>query len=144
MNEVCIINRWRFRTSGKFLLTTGLVLTLLLALPGCRSVQINADSVNQSTIDMTNATSMNRDAVRVIVLVDRIGEADDKQNSFEVVLRKVVKYGATFSSIEPKVGQVLRLSTPRDVTFRQGDVILLDILTPRLERGEQPLRVRMG
>lgn len=143
MNNSRVANL-RFRISRKWSLTHGLVIVLLLIFTGCRSGQLNSDSVNQGTIDMTNATSMNRDAVRVIVKVDQINEPGDKQNGFDVVLKKVVKYGATFSSIEPKIGQILRLSTPPDVTFQKGDVILLDILTPRLGGGERPLKVRMG
>ncbi|GEM_PF-3136975 len=144
MSHRSTISRCEFKASGKQSLIHGLALVLMLVFSGCRSVQLSSDPVSQDTIDMTNASSMNRDAIRVIVRVEVVNEADDKRNSFDVVLEKLVKYGATFSSIEPKVGQKLKLSTPLDVTFRKGDVILLDILTPRLDDGQKPLRVRMG
>ncbi len=122
----------------------GLMIMVLLVFSGCRSVQLNSDAANTGTIDLTHASSMNKDALRIMGRVERVNEAGNQQNSYDLVIDKIVKYGATFSSIEPKTGEVIRLSTPGDVSLSQGDVILVDILTPRIDRGEKPLKVRMG
>lgn len=121
-----------------------LMIMVLLVFSGCRSVQLNSDAANTDTIDLTHASSMNKDAIRIMGRVERVNEAVDQENSYDLIIEKIVKYGATFSSIEPKTGEVIRLSTPSDVSLRQGDVILVDILTPRIDGGEKPLKVRMG
>ncbi|GAB5524487.1 MAG: hypothetical protein Roseis2KO_23590 [Roseivirga sp.] len=120
------------------------MIMVLLLFSGCKSVQLNSGVANTGTIDLTNASSMNKDAMRITGRVEQVNEAEDKENSYDLIIEKIVKYGATFSSVEPKTGEVIRLSTPLDVSLRKGDVILVDILTPRIDPGEKPLKVRMG
>lgn len=117
----------------------------LFVLAGCNSAQVSAGKVlADGTIDMTNPTSMDKDAMRVVGRIEKVNGADNKQSSFNLILEKIVKYGATFSSVEPKVGTTVILSAPADVSFKEGDVVLLDIITPRIDKGEKPIRVRMG
>lgn len=125
-------------------LVVGLMITVLLLFSGCRPIQLNSGGTNTGTVDLTHASSMNKDAIRIMGRVERVNLAVDQENSYDLIIEKIVKYGATFSSIEPKTGEVIRLSTPEDVSLRQGDVILVDILTPRTDGGEKPLKVRMG
>ncbi|MCE7996703.1 MAG: hypothetical protein HEP71_32385 [Roseivirga sp.] len=122
-----------------------LAITCLLLCSGCNAVQLSSGKVlTDGTIDMTNPSSMDKDAVRVVGKIEKVNDADDKRGSFNLTLEKIVKYGATFSSMEPKVGTTVILSTPVDVSFNEGDVILIDIITPRIDKGEKPVRVRMG
>lgn len=117
----------------------------LLVFIGCKPVQLNSGVVGaDGTIDMTNPSSMNKDAIRILGKVEEVNDADGKQSSFNVLVEKIVKYGATFSSVEPKAGDVVTLTSSIDVSFKKGDVILMDILTPRIDNGEKPITVRMG
>lgn len=124
---------------------SSLTIICLLVLAGCSSAQVNAGKLlADGTIDMTNPTSIDKDAMRVVGRIEKVNGANNKRASFNLILEKIVKYGATFSSVEPKVGTTVILSTPVDVSFKEGDVVLLDIITPRIDKGEKPIRVRMG
>lgn len=123
---------------------SGFVVLVLLLFSGCRSVQLKSGAVGTDTIELVSPSSMNKDALRVVARVEQVNGLVDGQSSYSLVIEKVVKYGATFSSVEPKVGDLIIMSAPQDVSIRKGAVILVDILTPRIDQGERPLKVRMG
>lgn len=133
-----------YRNAMKRFLSWTMVICLFV-FTGCKSVQLDSGAiVADGTIDMTNPSSMNRDAIRILGKVERVNESVGKQGSFNVLVEKIVKYGATFSSVEPKVGDLVTLTVSVDVSFKKGDVILMDVLTPRIDNGEKPMTVRMG
>lgn len=121
-----------------------IILALFLVLSACKTVQQKTSEATPVTLDVTNSTSMNKDAVRVLVVIKDVKGGRNERQNFSILVKEIVKYGATFSSVQPKVGEIISLTAPNTVSFNKDDVILMDVLTPRMDKGEKPMTVRLG
>ena len=120
------------------------VMAFMCFLAGCKSIEQHTYVNSPSVLDITNASSMNKDAVRLIVVVLKVNSPQNGDAVYQVRVKEVVKYGGTFSSIEPKPGESVILLTPENVTFNKGDVIQMDVLTPRVDKGVKPMKVSLA
>lgn len=123
-----------------------LVFFSVLAVTGCKSVQQsvkNARVDDQGVMDIT-LSDMNKDALRVKGSILKSNGIVDKRNSYEFRIDEIVKYGPTFSSAEPKVGEVVNLETPKDIKFEEGQSVIIDVLTPKFGQPSKPMKVSMG
>lgn len=98
---------------------------------------------DEGVMDITLST-MTKDAIRLKGAILAVKGQEDERNTYEFLVQEVVKYGATFSSAEPKIGETVTLMTPLSVSFEKGQVLILDVLTPRFDQGSEPMRVRLG
>ena len=123
-----------------------LFLCSILLTVGCKSSRQttqNAKVDENGVMDIT-LSRMNRDAIRLKGMVLKLNGLVDKRNSYDFRVDKVLEYGATFSSDEPKVGEIVNLVTPVEVSFDEGQEIVVDVLTPKFGNGTKPMRVRLG
>ena len=122
------------------------VLALLVLSVACQSTRQttkNASVDDNGVMDITIAT-MRKDAVRLKGEITALNEPLKNRNSYSFSIQEVVKYGATFSSVDPKVGTLVTLLTPKDVSFKQGQVIVVDVLTPKFTTGSEPMTFELG
>jgi hypothetical protein len=119
------------------------LLVSLMAVCSCKSVQEGSQGVN-GPISLVHPTSMSKDAIRLQVKIERVIDNYPEERYFDVLVEKVIKYGAAFSSIEPKVGEVIRLKIPSDAAYGKGEILIIDVLTPRIDKGEKPMTVQIG
>uniref|UniRef100_UPI0040482D64 hypothetical protein n=1 Tax=Roseivirga sp. TaxID=1964215 RepID=UPI0040482D64 len=87
-------------------------------------------SIENSAVDSPNMSTMDKDAIRVKGSIDIVETQSASSNIYVFTVQEVVKYGATFATIEPKIGEKLSLTTPADVRFTEGTVVEIDIKTP--------------
>ena len=123
-----------------------LLIIMLATVYGCKSAQQstqNAKVDNNGVMDIT-LTDMNKDAVRLRGQIMKSNGLVNKRHSYDFKVEEVMQYGATFSSAEPKVGEVLNLITPVKATFDEGQVVIIDVLTPKFNREAGKMRVRLG
>ena len=78
---------------------------------------------------MAQPDTMVKDAVRLKgeIITEAAITGNKLSYSFKVIA--VVKYGATFSSPEPKVGEEVILYTSQKVRFKKGNEVILDATT---------------
>ena len=123
-----------------------LLLISFLAVTGCQSVQQsmkNARVDDQGVMDIT-LSDINKDALRVKGTVVKSNGLINKRNSYDLKIEEIVKYGATFSSAEPEVGEVVNLETPKDISFEEGQTVIIDVLTPKFGQPSKPMKVSLG
>lgn len=123
-----------------------LLLISFLAFTGCQSVQQsmkNARVDDQGVMDIT-LSDINKDALRVKGTVVKSNGLINKRNSYDLKIEEIVKYGATFSSAEPEVGEVVNLETPKDISFEEGQTVIIDVLTPKFGQPSKPMKVSLG
>lgn len=122
------------------------VFVLLAISTSCQSVRQSTRSAtvdDNGVMDITIAT-MRKDAIRLKGQIEGVNELINDRNSYIFRIDEIVKYGATFSSAEPKAGERVILATPKDVSFKQGQVVIIDVLTPRFKTGDKPMQVDLG
>ncbi|PIQ48102.1 MAG: hypothetical protein COW03_11925 [Cytophagales bacterium CG12_big_fil_rev_8_21_14_0_65_40_12] len=118
--------------SNKALLLLLITLTLLGAY-ACKPTERNTKkelSIENGAVDSPNVVTMDKDAIRVKGSIDIIEAQSASSNVYVFTVQEVVKYGATFATIEPKIGEKLSLTTPADVRFSEGSIVEIDIKTP--------------
>ena len=118
-------------------------LALLVSCQSSKSSLKNTRTDVDGTMDITIST-MTKDAIRLKGRIEAVNAAENKRNSFDFLVQEIVKYGPTFSSAEPKAGELVTLLTPKDVTFEKGQVIIIDVLTPKFDHDTKPMRIRLG
>lgn len=131
-----------FRPSMKQLFGVVLLVSLMMVY-SCKSAQVDSQKVKGIT-SLVHQTSMSKDAVRLQVKIERVYDNYPEERYFDVMVEKIIKYGATFSSIKPNVGEEIRLKIPMDAVFGKGEILIIDVLTPRIDKGEKPMRVQIG
>jgi hypothetical protein len=92
-------------------------------------------SIETEAVDTPEMPSMDKDAIRVKVRIEAIETQSATENVYIITLQEVVKYGATFATIEPKVGDKLSLYTPSSVRFTEGESVEIDVKTPLKKMG---------
>lgn len=118
--------------SNKALLLLLITLTFLGAY-ACKPTERNTKkelSIENGAVDSPNVVTMDKDAIRVKGSIDIIEAQSASSNVYVFTVQEVVKYGATFATIEPKIGEKLSLTTPADVRFSEGSIVEIDIKTP--------------
>lgn len=110
-----------------------LIMLTILVVSACKPSERNAKkelSIENGAVDSPNVSTMDKDAIRVKGSIDIIETQSASSNVYVFTVQEVVKYGATFATIEPKIGEKLSLTTPADVRFSEGTVVEIDIKTP--------------
>ena len=120
-----------------------LLVSLLVMACGCKATRQNVQIDERGVMNIT-LSKMNKDAVRLKGQIIKSNGLLEKRNSYDFKVAEVVQYGATFSSAEPKVGETLNLMTPPKISFEEGQVVIIDVLTPRFNREAGNMRVNMG
>lgn len=87
-------------------------------------------TIDTEAVETPEMSTMNKDAIRVKGTIEAIESQSATANIYIFSLKEIVKYGATFATIEPKVGEKLSLYAPSDVRFTEGQDIEIDIKTP--------------
>lgn len=87
-------------------------------------------TIDTEAVEIPEMSTMNKDAIRVKGTIEVIESQSATANIYIFSLKEIVKYGPTFGTIEPKVGEKLSLYTPSDVRFTEGEDIEIDIKTP--------------
>ena len=112
-----------------------LFLFSLMILTNCTANQVSkVYSVNSDGIIETQPDTMVKDAIRFKgkILTKAIKQSRDFV--YEVEVLELIRYGSTFSTIEPKVGDKVKLYVFQKVKFKKGYEIILDATT-RQESG---------
>ena len=106
-----------------------------MILTNCTANQVSkVYSVNSDGIIETQPDTMVKDAIRFKgkILTKAIKQSRDFV--YEVEVLELIRYGSTFSTIEPKVGDKVKLYVFQKVKFKKGYEIILDATT-RQESG---------
>ena len=120
------------------------VFVLLAFSVSCQSVRQSTRSADDNDVMDVTISTMRKDAIRLEGKIEAVNEPVNDRNIYSFRVAKIIKYGATFSSAEPKVGEMVLLATPKDVSYEQGQVITIDVLTPRFKTGDKPMQVDLG
>ena len=107
-----------------------LFLSVTIVLTDCSpSQQAINYSINAEGIIEAQPDTMVKDAIRLKGKVLNNGKtmSDRLQYQFEVI--DVVKRGATFSTLEPEIGEKVMLITTQEVKFKKGNEVILDATT---------------
>ncbi|GEM_PF-5579575 len=128
--------------------------TLLFCLPmlfvaSCSASKSTSDStadntemeVNSPEINISDKDEIQRNALRIKAKVLNDGVEEGKTEVYELEVTEVLSYGASFTSVEPAVGEKIILSAPQQSSYKKGSIITVDIRTPRV-RTEGILKVR--
>lgn len=85
---------------------------------------------NQEVINVS-PSNMAKDAIRLQgILLSHIGKNGSwYQYAFQV--KKTLKYGSTFASIEPTSNEEIVLNTSKKLEYKSNSVITVDVTTPR-------------
>ncbi len=59
---------------------------------------------------------------------------------YKFLVKRTVKYGATFASVEPSPGEELILNVSKKLAFSSGSILMVDVTTPK-KRSEGSLMV---
>lgn len=99
-------------------------------------------SIDNTGVIEAHPINMNKDIIRLKgdILSNGIKVNDHWQFVFKV--KEILKYGPTFATVEPKIGEEVVLYTPDEVKFKKNSEVVLDALTP-INRGEGKLRIDM-
>lgn len=106
---------------------------ILFSLAACKPSEKNGKkglSVNTEGVETPNMTAMIKDAIRLKGTIDAVETLASSGNVYIFTVTEVVKYGATFATVEPKVGEKLSLSTPATVRYDAGQQVIVDVTTP--------------
>ena len=120
---------------------------ILLIMVGCKSAEKKNDqeftvkeareySINTEGVMKVAPATMIKDAIRLKGSIESVKSTSKKTNTYVFVVEEIVKYGPTFTSLEPQVGEKVQLDTDADVQFKSGDKVLIDVLTPRSKNGD--------
>ena len=120
---------------------------ILLIMVGCKSAEKKNDqeftvkevreySINTEGVMEVAPATMIKDAIRLKGSIESVKSTSKKTNTYFFVVEEIVKYGSTFTSLEPQVGEKVQLDTDADVQFKSGDKVLIDVLTPRSKNGD--------
>ncbi len=115
---------------------SALVITVLFV--GCSASKNTTNySTNSDGVIEAHASNINKDVVRLKgKLLSRGKKVGDRwQYDFKVL--EVINYGATFASVEPKVGEEVLLVSPGQVRFKKNNEVILDALTPINRDGDK-------
>lgn len=116
---------------------------LSVALVACSASKTTKNfSVNTDGIIEAQVSDMNKDAVRLKGEILSKGTQVKDRWQYEFKVSEIVKYGATFATVEPKAGEQVLLITPGEVKFSKNSQVVLDALTP-INRGEGVLTINM-
>ena len=110
---------------------------------GCKSAENSKQQYKLETDGTLNVTrsNINKEAIRLKGVIEKDNGVIDNRNNYDFRVQEIVQFGATFSSIEPKVGDLVKLMTPKEVSFAQNQVVLIDARTPRTRNGGGPLKI---
>ncbi len=100
---------------------------LLIFITGCSSSNF---PVSDNGVVQAQQDRMNKDALRLkgkIIQKSRI--VGDRQ-SYVVEIIELVSSGDTFGRVEPRIGELVTLYTPKSVKFRKNKEVLFDALSP--------------
>ncbi|KOF01840.1 hypothetical protein AWW67_16555 [Roseivirga seohaensis] len=87
-------------------------------------------SLNTEGVKEVAPSNMIKDAIRLKGEIESVKSTSDRGNTYVFKVEEIVKYGATFATVAPAVGEKISLETPADVQFSKGDKVLIDVLTP--------------
>ncbi|WP_323756794.1 hypothetical protein [Roseivirga sp.] len=114
---------------------------VLFLLAGCKSAEKKNSpeftvkearefSLNTEGVKEVAPSNMIKDAIRLKGEIESVKGASDRGNTYVFVVEEIVKYGATFATVAPEIGDKISIETPADVQFSKGDKLLIDVLTP--------------
>ena len=112
-------------------------------LVGCAPAQGTKNfSVNTDGIIEAQVSDMNKDAIRLKGKLLSKGTKVNDRWQYNFMVTEIVKYGPTFATVEPRVGEEVVLITPGEVKFKKNSEVVLDALSP-INRGEGKLTINM-
>lgn len=126
---------------------------ILFLLMGCKSAEKKNSpeftvsdarefSLNAEGVKEVAPSDLTKDAIRLKGEIESVKDASDRGNTYIFVVKEIVKYGATFATVAPEVGDKISLDTPANVQFSKGDKVLIDVLTP-ITKTKQMLNATM-
>ncbi|MGW8121100.1 hypothetical protein ACV07N_00460 [Roseivirga echinicomitans] len=126
---------------------------LLFLLMGCKSAEKKNEpeftvkearefSLNTEGVMEVAPSNMIKDAIRLKGEIEVVKSASDQGNTYIFIVNEIVKYGATFATVAPNIGDKVSLETPANVQFSKGDKVLIDVLTP-ITKTQEMLSVTM-
>ena len=124
-----------------YLLFSASLMTIFLF--GCSTSKgLEKFSIDTTGVIEAYPDNMNKDIIRL--KGDVLSKGTKVRNHWEFVfkVKEVIKYGPTFATVEPKVGEEVMLYTPEEVKFKKNSEVILDALTP-INRGEGKLSINM-
>jgi len=90
-------------------------------------------SINNAGVIEAQPDTMLKDAIRLKGKIVSKSGSNDMERIYDFEVTEVVRFGATFSSDEPQIGDKVKLYTPKEVKFKKGNEIMLDAMTRRSE-----------
>ena len=124
----------------KLYLSAFLMLTFLF---GCSTSKgLKKYSIDTTGVIAAHPDNMNKDIIRLKgdILSNGTKVKDHWQFVFKV--KEIIKYGPTFATVAPEIGEEVVLYTPGEVKFKKNSEVVLDALTP-INRGEGKLVINM-
>ncbi len=115
-------------TYSVLFLLSFMLLTNCTANKGTTNYSINTDGVIEAQPD-----AMVKDAIRLKGKVIAKSGSNDLEWIYDFEVTEVLRYGATFSSVEPQVGDMVKLYTSKEVKFKKGNEVMLDAMTRKSE-----------
>lgn len=124
----------------KYIFSAFVIAAMLL---GCSASKNTINySINTDGVVEAQPSTMNKDVVRLKgKLLSKAKKVNDRwQYDFKVI--EIIKYGPTFATVAPEIGEEVTLITPGQVKFKRNSEVMLDALTP-INRGEGKLLINM-
>jgi len=120
----------------------GFCLTFLLLLGCSASKGLENYKVDTSGTIQAYPVNMNKDIIRLKGELMSKGRQVKDRWEYVFKVKEIVKYGPTFATVTPEVGEEVVLYTPAEVKFKKNSEVVLDALTP-INRGEGKLIINM-
>lgn len=115
------------------------MILMLVIISSCHSSQQIMYGQNESGVYQAQKSSIPKGAVRLTIELKTNMQQGDGEYFAEAMVVEVHSYGGTFASIKPRRGETVKLSIVDDIegrSFKKGDRVLLDALTPIQKMGE--------
>lgn len=99
-------------------------------------------SIDTTGVIAAHPENMNKDIIRL--KGDILSNGTKVRDHWEFVfkVKEIIKYGPTFATVEPNIGEEVVLYTPGEVKFKKNSEVILDALTP-INRGDGKLSINM-
>ena len=117
------------------LVTSVLLLFVMLACKPSEKKNKRPTAINTEGMEAVTVPTMNKDAIRLTGTIDAIETSSSTGNIYIFTVKKIVKIGATFATVEPKINEKISLSTPSSVRYDAGQEVTVDVKTPFSKSG---------
>ena len=123
-------------TNFKHLISTVLFLPVFLLLINCTSSQQPKKfSIDTEGMMDVKPDTMVKDAIRLKGQVISKSGQSGIHLIYDFEVTEVIRYGATFSSVEPSVGDQVKLYVLKEAKLKIGNEMILDATTRKSEEG---------